>query len=441
MATKTRVIEFGRRTGRQITKNFLGAVIADVDTSIQHNGFELTLSSSHPKALIGSRWFRGDAGGAFTNAKVYLQDFSPTHTGSWTNGPWGFQRSGIVPVKFAGTWNAKESDISNLAPVNDLVFYGTEGYSNADPIRPKSQLTTALFELREGIPVVNTLKHLKDVGEHLSEFWSRKRFRFLSKDSALLSYEDFQKAHTKALAEGYLTWEFEWLPFLGDVKNFMRDVKSAQLEHELWFNASRQRTRRRRNVASSHVESVVQTASASTGALPMITQAYTKSGVIEGTSVTTREYWFSGAFEYYIPPPQRDLASQLAGYESVLRRQFGLELNPRSLYQAIPWSWLLDWCSDTGAILSNFTDLARDNLASNYAYIMCETKATITYTLSGLVFSDGSPPLSGSQSVCFHNKQRIAASPFGFAVSPTSFTERQWALLDSLGISRGFHQL
>jgi hypothetical protein len=460
---KTRTILPGLRSGRQITKNFLGAVIADVDTTCRHAGLEKTLSSGHPISLLKryNQWFQGDLGGSFTNQKVYLDEFSPVMSGSWSNGPWSFQRNGLVPIHWT-SFNAKDSDFGSLVSGNDLTYYGTKAWSDADPIRPKGQLSVALFELHsDGIPFAHLLQTLHETASFYKTVFEQNKLKRLNRhrfNTYLLNllrriraghdatpaqlewYQDLERRHRKAISEGYLTWEFEWLPFVSDVNDFLRNVRNVQMNIQRVFLDGNMSSRRKRDVLSDKVSSIIQQPTAHYGALPMVTQAYNTAGTLVGTQTVERHFWFSGKFSWYVPTLRAETLNTFSTYETALRRGFGLEITPRSLYQAVRWSWLLDWVSDTGSILSNFTDLARDGLAANYAYIMAESKTTITYSLSGLTFSNGTT-VSGHQSLITHNKQRIAASPFGFAVSPSSFTERQWNILSALGISRGYHAL
>jgi len=438
MTVKTRVIPAGLKAGRKITFDINHTIIQNRDVSVKCSGFELTSSEGHAISLLGKRWFNGNIGGSFVNQTVRLEDKSPILQKDWkgSNG-YSFSHTGVYPVYWT-THTFDQSDFGSLASNNDMIYWGTAGFSRASPTRPKSSLTTALFELREGIPLVNTLSRLKNQAQVYKNMWEARKIKRLlgaSRHAPVTSRQELIQLHAKALANGYLTWEFEWLPFVSDVSNFIHDVRRSHSIYLKFFKEGRQKTRRRLELSTSTNTSTVMADTTYYGADPYVTQAYSSAGKLSASMQTERHFWFSGAFSYYIPPPTSDAYDKTNAINTLLRVGYGVEITPRSLWNAMPWSWLYDWTSNTGTILSNLTDLAHDNMASPYAYVMCETKSVTTYSLRGVTLKDGTS-LNGMQQLVRHNKQRVQASPFGFAVTPNQFTDRQWSILTALGIAR-----
>jgi len=141
--------------------------------------------------------------------------------------------------------------------------------------------------------------------------------------------------------------------------------------------------------------------------------------------------WFSGAFTYYVPEQDR------FGALSQARKLLGLEITPDVLWQVTPWSWAVDWVSNAGDVISNLTAFANDGLVMRYGYIMEHTVTTNTYYHqgpTGKCWGDSCYPTP----LVFvtETKVRRRASPFGFGLKLSAFTDRQKAIAAALGLSR-----
>lgn len=146
-------------------------------------------------------------------------------------------------------------------------------------------------------------------------------------------------------------------------------------------------------------------------------------------TITTHETWkFAGRFVWYIPdlpvdgdrwPPQ--LLAQLLGAQ------------PEVLWNLMPWSWLIDWFSNAGAVLSNIVSVASRGVMSDYAYIMCEYVDTWE---SRVNFMFAGRQMSTSSMWSRSYRTRDVMGPFGnLGVSSDQFTPEQGALLASVGIT------
>jgi len=150
---------------------------------------------------------------------------------------------------------------------------------------------------------------------------------------------------------------------------------------------------------------------------------------------TTREQWFSGAFTYYLPDgyDSRSAVGELAGRAEHL---LGTSLTPTTLWNITPWSWAVDWFSNTGDVIKNVQRFATGGLIMRYGYVMEKTTVTDTYTYQG-------SPLIGSGAVMpsplilrTETKVRRGANPFGFGVSWDGLSSFQASILAALGITR-----
>jgi hypothetical protein len=113
---------------------------------------------------------------------------------------------------------------------------------------------------------------------------------------------------------------------------------------------------------------------------------------------------------------------------------YGVRITPTNLYNAVPWSWLVDWFSNARDYVDRASDWLIDSMAAEYFYVMHQQKRVWTYT-NVLPFPSGTLSLSASRTV--ETKVRIeGSSPYGVDVSWDNLTPRQLAILTSLAISR-----
>lgn len=155
-----------------------------------------------------------------------------------------------------------------------------------------------------------------------------------------------------------------------------------------------------------------------------------------------KKVWFSGCYTYHlnIGDSARD---RMERHAQEAKKLLGLRLTPDVLYNLSPWSWLVDWVSNTGDIFHNVSAFASDGLVMRYGYIMEDVEIRRTVTKKGLRLCAGSnnwpgtliPPMSADYVV--YQKRRVQASPFGFGLELDGFDLRQWAILGALGLTRG----
>jgi hypothetical protein len=113
----------------------------------------------------------------------------------------------------------------------------------------------------------------------------------------------------------------------------------------------------------------------------------------------------------------------------------GTTLTPDVLWELTPWSWAVDWFSNAGEVVNNFTNMSVNGLVMRYGYMMEEKTSTKTYildrcALNGL--SNSAPPPS---SVTMTSKVRAPANPFGFGLSWEGLSPQQLLITAALGIT------
>lgn len=129
----------------------------------------------------------------------------------------------------------------------------------------------------------------------------------------------------------------------------------------------------------------------------------------------------SGVFTYHlgdIPPTPAYLRLKL----------LGLIADEALLWEATRWSWLVDWFSNMGDVISNIEANLRDRVVSLYAYSQRRIVREYKFTCSNGYYDC-------SVTRVFDTKCRRKIDPFGLA-SEVSLSDLQLGILVALGLQR-----
>jgi hypothetical protein len=287
---------------------------------------------------------------------------------------------------------------------------GTTGIARAIPTNPLSGMGQFLGELRD-LPKAEVLLLAKR---------KARDFRRLARDGS----------------SDYLNAQFGWIPFVKDLIEFGKVVKHSDERIREYARDSGRVVRRRRHISSDSSTSVTNNGSAY--ALPSLNvNLQTSPGNKTTTIRTTTDSWFSGAFTYYLPPPSDDFFG-IDGHkraEALLAHLYGLRVTPELVWQLAPWSWGVDWLTNVGDVVHNWSAFQNDGLVMKYGYVMCTQRTTTTYSLTGLTLSRVGK-VNLTQFKVETTKQRRKATPYGFGLDPGLFSPRQWSIIAALGISK-----
>jgi len=390
--------------------------------------------------------YTGDRGGPLYKVKVELPG------GSWGDislSTKGYQVVGLTPGNyltysgkfgnplFSGdnTTQLQYSQAGFAAPYNTIFInsnveaYGAEAYNSLKPKLEKGGLGQFVGELRD-LPSM-----LKQTSKGFHDIW--KRMGGSTTHSVM---------HPKKVAQHFLNHQFGWVPFVSDInkaveiqifhQQFIDDLIAA---NDIWM-------RKARRLRENETRTLVSQNLFSAGFEPNLSQfckPETVSGVIttgwhEVYKVMTDIVWAVGQFKFYRPEFDR---SHLMFDDNLNKiRQLmilhGLRVNPALVYKLTPWTWLIDWFSNTGKIVDNLNAAAEDGVVAKDLYVMEHTKYSIEQ-FSHCNFYTGPQTFTWSRIV--ESKQRAhAGSAFGF-IPPTQLTGRQIMILGALGLDRGFH--
>lgn len=374
-------------------------------------GTQYTASENHPRWRSRKKRDLEDIGGAFFTQKQYVEGSIPSQRFSgvqdttsllinWTyTGP-------VLPFGLAvpPAWPpAFPSDNDRLDEL------GAEAVANCKPTNSVADLSAALGEtIRDGLPALAG-----------AAFW---------KDRTL---------EAKKAGSEYLNVEFGWKPLVSDITKAAFAVDRADKIIRQYHRDSGKVVRRRWEFPTETVyDDVIVATGVSVGTQPSGYNMYTTappSGQVRRIRKMTTRRWFSGAFTYYLPTVQE---GDWSNVPAEAKKLLGLSLTPDVLWNVGPWSWLVDWFTNAGDVISNLTDFAVDGLVMRYGYIMEHTVCRDTYIFEGPTGLSNPSPRPAPLTFVTETKQRRKANPFGFGVTWDGLSDRQNAILAALGLTK-----
>jgi len=407
----------GRITGVDKHKKAPFEVI-NLDTGLQDagefRGTQITVSEGHPWSRTNKRP-KGDVGGDFFTSKTYVPNAGSADHGHRERAQYLFENSDYYHIEnFNGiVLPCTPGLLSFPAPINSsnaqLNALGATAVARCKPTNSVAELATAVGELRkDGLP------HLPGIS--------------LWRDQARLF---------RSLGKEYLNHKFGWQPFINDIRNVASAVSRANTVLKQFERDSGRLVRR-------HYSFPIQTEDTTSVFLPGPRLAYMvppasqfwggpRGDVVRRRVKTTRR-WFSGAFTYHLPSGST-ARGKLERYALEADKLLGVLPTPEVIWNLAPWSWAVDWFSNTGDVISNLSDYAVYGLVMQYGYIMEHSMTQDTYTMSGgtgLKFLQDTTPLTLVQ----ETKIRRRANPFGFGVSWDGLSPTQLAIAAAIGVTR-----
>jgi hypothetical protein len=386
------------------------------------NGTQVTVSENHPswndtRNVTHGRLYKGDVGGPFTMTRRYATGMTAGATLVGESGPMNVRpvsvytyNGPLLPIPPSDmVWPSQASSTDS-----QLDKLGTVAIAGCSPSNPTADVATFLGELlTEGIPkaTFQILKGLKGMTH-------RQRRRALGGD--------------------YLNVQFGWIPFLSDLRSIANAILHANKVLSDYERGSGRLTRRRFTFPSRReVKSILDYPTKTpwgpgAGALYLSPPVY---GKVYRTEELLQKQWFSGAFTWYVPPPD-SMRDDMARQCILARKLLGVLPTPDTIWNLAPWSWMVDWFLTSGNVLSNWTDWAIDNQVLYYGYIMEHTVHSHTYTYAGETGFKTRGPRPFDVKLVQETKLRRKATPYGFGFNMKGLTARQLAILAALGLNK-----
>lgn len=280
--------------------------------------------------------------------------------------------------------------------------WGASAYSKMKPAQPSFQALNAIYELKD-LPGMLRQRLTHNNLHNVSNYW--------------------------------LALQFGWKPLLNDIRNMVRSQMNGQERLKQLLRDNGRPVRRKIlmfDTISGEYEAIVQ--SYSTIQPVFVTQYYDSAPKLRERSYDQDRVWASARFRYWLPPGPQDVQWRAR----MMARIFGLNPSPSVVYNAIPWSWLIDWYTNVGDVLENLDSGVADRLAADYFYVMRERSYhrirysdTAFHTQEGVIVK-----ASGTSTAISSVKTRAVGDPFGFATNANSLSGMQLSILGALGMSR-----
>jgi len=381
-------------------------------------GTQLTVSESHrfppPKGSLT------DAGGPFFTQKrrIATKIRRIPFTAVRPAGPPGGKQTAVyngprLPVAPPGVAGGVAWPSPSIASDDDLEELGATAISLCKPTNSVADVLTAVSEiLKDGLP------HLAG-----SLIW---KDRYSAARSA--------RSASSSLSDEYLNLQFGLLPLANDITKFADGVTRADAVLAQYERDAGKVVRRNFYFPTK----TTRTETKATDVFPWTPVGNNVWGGSAGVRTLNTELvqrrWFSGAFTYYLPSGY-DSRNKVAGL-ALLAQRLGVQPSLNTIWELTPWSWAVDWFSNTGDVISNIQSFNIDGLIMRYGYMMEHTVHTHTYTFEGCRDILGRPLKVQPLTLVVETKRRIAANPFGFGVSWSGLSSFQASILAALGISR-----
>jgi len=293
-------------------------------------------------------------------------------------------------------YNPSNRSAYSNAPVNythNFVSLKTRALANLDPFRPRVDLPLFLFEM-------------KDLPEMLQQLGNVLR----------------KKIGPRDVPKGYLAFQFGWKPLVSDVFSLFNLAKSIDDQMRYMRNLE----------AGSRIHRTLSDGEISTS---VVTDGYTLTGPLSGfavkADVTTRvtaKVWYTANGKLLTVLPNSNLALRDLSRDIVL----GLTWRPWSVWDYIPWSWLIDWFYGISAYLQALQGMVsfRTTRMCVMAHTTSKSELTRVRTASGL-------DASSSVLVTEQKERSVYINPIPSPAFMPFLTDGHMAILGALLTSAG----
>ncbi len=290
----------------------------------------------------------------------------------------------------------------------DGAAWGPDAYARMKPTKPSFAGLNAIYELRE-VP-------------------SMLRQRMLTPHPKLGSA-------LKDCSNYWLALQFGWKPLLNDILNCVQFQQGAQKKLKWLLRNNGKPVKTRANLAWSQSTSDRVTTPGGVPNPSFVSYFYSGGATTTKSTQVSDLVWSTATWKYWLPDGPRDIVWTT----KMMGRLFGLNPTPKVVWNALPWTWLIDWFNNTGDILENLDAGVADTLTAAHLYIMREreSREMVDYHCTYYGYPDKSlTSVTANATRVFNSKTRLKGNPFGWGINPNDLSPMQLSILGALGKSR-----
>lgn len=306
------------------------------------------------------------------------------------------------PYGYAGNFCVKADEPWwGTLPYKDGAAWGAEAFRKMKPTKPSMSGLNSLYELREFPATIlglkKRVKSMKDAGDY------------------------------------HLNLQFGWLPLISDVKKLINDQQKIQKRLD-WLLRNNGRPVRIKKEIADFSYNGTEDGEAWGIVIPNGFNLVKSTPRYRRNVDVIDKIWASAQWRFFLPEGPKNPEYK----HKLLMRLYGNQITPSVLYNAIPWSWLVDWFSNVGDIVENFDAGVADRLAAEYFYVMRNTGIrSVVFAECDYMRKNGEiVHMTGTALTESYVKTRLAGDPFGFSTNPNGLNASQLAILGALGMSR-----
>lgn len=336
----------------------------------------------------------GDTGSPFSVVRKIMKHQDSAHVNALIPSSGGLRYVGQFGV------GVGPSDPGNLSP--GTAAYGALAYDRLKPTKPTIDGLNAIIELRDLPSMI------------------RQRFTL----------------SIKSAANAHLAYQFGWKPLLADCQKLYVTHTTLQARLKWLLDHEGQPIRVKKKIfetesMSGHTNTVDLACLRPT----LNNAAWAGTQVRSTFSEERHAIWACARFRFWLPKGPRDVDWT----DDMIRKLYGLHIRPIVVYNAIPWTWLIDWFTGAASVVANLDAGVADRLAADYFYIMGHRSRSNWVKSTGVFNANNSQPdvrVSAQAVYLKETKERLKGNPFGFNVSQINLSDMQLSILAALGISR-----
>jgi hypothetical protein len=340
--------------------------------------------------------------------------------GNWTDTPF-FLRKGIMPAIYANGSRDQLGIFLHEAVNMPLAVGATARFREPwayadlrpDPISPSGLAQIAASNLNPNNPKIDLLVNLGELHELPALLHDAGALA-----AKLIHRQGLAGKSAKQVAAVNLAANFGVGPIVQDLITALDFVKAVSDREKLIREMSQAKPKRfRRRIGK---ETWVRTSTEIPWHAAYDTDSNTNKFII--TVAGTRQYWYTARARILDVPLERDL------HDLAIRSVLGSGLEIATIWNLIPWTWLIDWFTTTGAIVGALRNTIRWQYEGLNLMYQDDYKVTGEFPNLGFTNVNIKNP-EGSATVKWRGTASLTTLP---QLRTPFLTGRQWGILGSL---------